>query len=230
MNKPFKKYHKLNKQLRKSASGCSRSPFTLIELLAVMGLMAVLMGLMVPALSNIAVSRGVDGATSQLTATLNQARQHAIANRVNTAVVFPVDVFPEKNKRFTALGVFEYDENYNNYRFVSDGKWNFLPKGTIINTKAEESSLNNKVDEIKIDTDTYSSISTAYFNPKTMLESVTFEPTGSLAGSSPAKIKIQQGVYESGDSPTPTNQKNWLKITVNQFTGRVQVLKPGNKN
>ena len=145
MNKPFKKYHKLNKQLRKSASGCSRSPFTLIELLAVIGLMAVLMGLMVPALSNIAVSRGVDGATSQVTATLNQARQHAIANRVKTAVVFPGDISggfgkdfydgpPAKKLKFTSFGVFEEADDY--YRPIPGGKWQFLPAGTVVKERS----------------------------------------------------------------------------------------------
>jgi prepilin-type N-terminal cleavage/methylation domain-containing protein len=62
--------------------------FTLIELLVVMGIMALMIGLAIPAIVGMSKSSGMQSATMQMRGALNLARQWAITRRDTTYVLF----------------------------------------------------------------------------------------------------------------------------------------------
>jgi prepilin-type N-terminal cleavage/methylation domain-containing protein len=109
---------------RQRHSGCGG--FTLAELLAVIVIMAIMMGIAVPGLRGLTKSAGLRGATLQVKTALDQARQHAMAFRQDTGVLFPAwanDPKIENGKSYRALAV--YSTNY-----LTD--WQFLPAGILV--------------------------------------------------------------------------------------------------
>src|ERR1035438_4660881 len=67
-----------------------RDGFTLIEMLTVIVIIAVILGIGVPAFTNLMKSGGLSGASREVANTLGLARQYAITHRTTTRVVFPL--------------------------------------------------------------------------------------------------------------------------------------------
>jgi prepilin-type N-terminal cleavage/methylation domain-containing protein len=111
-----------------------QSGFTLIELLVVIGIMAVMLALAMPAFTGLGRGTSMQTAVAELRTTLALARQYAITHRVYTFVVFP-DGDPslysgapgEVVKAFKAYGVC-YDDGTAK-RCI--GEWKFLPPGIV---------------------------------------------------------------------------------------------------
>lgn len=83
------------RSIRETSTVCSlqsvvcplRAGFTLLELMTVMVIMFILMGMSTMALRGVVRGAGISGAVSNAKAVLTQARQHAIMNQRQTAVV-----------------------------------------------------------------------------------------------------------------------------------------------
>ncbi len=77
--------------------------FTILELLTVIGIMALLGIASMPAVSALTKSSKINQAMSQITSTLEQARQYAVANNTYTWVAFYQDsTVPEGSKVYVA--------------------------------------------------------------------------------------------------------------------------------
>src|ERR1017187_9967383 len=63
--------------------------FTLIEMLTVIVIIAIVLGIGVPAFLNLMKSGGLSGASREVANSLGLARQYAITHRTVTRVVFP---------------------------------------------------------------------------------------------------------------------------------------------
>jgi len=94
---------------QKSPSGparCRVSAFTILELLTVIGIMALVSVASMPAVSALTKSSKINQAMSQITSTLEQARQYAVANNTYTWVAFHQDSTAQEGSKVyvAALG------------------------------------------------------------------------------------------------------------------------------
>ena len=197
---------------RRSAS----QPFSLIELLVVMGVMVILLGLAAPAFNKIALGSGPPAAVRQISSTLRQARQLAIAQRTYVAVIFPDDQndFSDSNdKPFQSLHVCtKYQDSAPRYKFAEGTKWIYLPQGAVL----EENFTSANFLDIDIDADGSGPSNNTYNS----VPAVVFKPSGAL-NHSYIQFDVIEGAYDG--SHIARNTENKFTITINRFTGRVRV-------
>ncbi|NBT49414.1 MAG: prepilin-type N-terminal cleavage/methylation domain-containing protein [Actinobacteria bacterium] len=83
----------------------SRAAFTLVELLAVVGIMGLLAAVAVPALKGLTGSGGRKQALSQVMGALEIARNTAISTGTNAAVIFPDLSFASQPYRYRSMAL-----------------------------------------------------------------------------------------------------------------------------
>ncbi len=209
-----------------------RQRFTLTELLVVMAIMAILMGMALTPFQNILSSSGVDGAQRMLTSQLRMARQYAISKRERVALLLPG---PNNNlpdpMRFVAFRSCIVDKSNNFQRWIQNTEWNYVPTGSsIIEVASSEPSgeytsgggVSGGKSVVDVSYDWNNDASTS---PKTVNRAIIFEPTGRLSHST-AYVSVCEALYKNG-SWTIRNGNNWIAVKINQFTGRVEVKRPG---
>ena len=138
--------------------------FTLIELLVVIALAALLMGIGLPALSNLTSGRLPEQGASQIAALLDLARVTAVSDNQYVALVFPVAVSSEANTGAPAdyrNGVCRmaivYKNDSDKYEFVkwaSDSKWEHFPEGVILNGEINDFGVQDGTSLKSTDCDT----------------------------------------------------------------------------
>ena len=242
--------------------------FTLVEILAVTGLMAILLFMALPAFEKIAKGGGVDVAARNLSSKLGAARGYAINNRQYVAVLMPTEETEVPLNPLAPLGskvpkALPNDYLYRSYklcvvsststpvitgtapnqitvttftfnRWLPSENWGFLPTGAAINhigtsdpiTKLSPhtvgssssswvASSHEEIDGVKLH-----EISSAYDNTYNV-RAIVFRPNGKLAGASGSRyVAVSESTY-SGTILVPTNQKNWIDVFINEYTGRV---------
>lgn len=116
-------------------------PFTLIELMVVIAIIAIIMGLSVPAFRNISVGSAVDASSRMLSSQLMLARAEAIARRKYVAVIIPGQYYTKNsddrnNYHFSSFrSAFVTEDSGNTFKFVEwvpGTQWTFLPTGAVI--------------------------------------------------------------------------------------------------
>lgn len=103
--------------------------FSLVELMAVVGVMALLAVVAAPALRGLAGSGGRKQAIGQLMGAMELARNTAIATGTNAAVVIPDNSFPRTNYSFRSLAVVAWNPTNTNNPPAMVGSWISLPEG-----------------------------------------------------------------------------------------------------
>lgn len=212
-----------------------RNNFTLVEILAVMGLMIILLFIALPAFEKIAKGGGVEIAARNIAGRLGLARGYAINNRQYVALLMPDANLPNdylcRSYKLCVVNTTPTNNVFNFSKWLPSENWGFLPAGTAIhhiNSTQHNGSADGtgtfsptafaceQVDRVKL-----SEIHpTAYANVDNV-RAIVFKPNGMLAGSGNSRYVAVSESTHNGTELIPTNKKNWIDITVDQFTGRV---------
>lgn len=201
-----------------------RKKFSLIELIAVVAIMAIIMAFALPAFLTMTKGQSVELAAREIGSKLKAVRSYAITNRKYTALVF-----------VTSQPVLSQNYPYKSYRpcivnssnvfqeWVPDEKWEFLPSGVIIQDISE--NITGYVDGLFGDNtnDITNVIDNNVFpgtNSIQTLKGVSFKSTGDLSKGNNKFIAIGEGT-----DPTTAagrhNPSNMAIIKVDQYTGRI---------
>jgi len=107
-----------------------QSAFTLVELLAVVGIMGLLAAVAVPALKGLTGSGGRKQALSQVMGALEIARNTAISNGTNAAVIFPDSTFASGDAyKYRSMAVVAWNATNSATPATMVGSWIVLPPG-----------------------------------------------------------------------------------------------------
>ena len=120
----------LRAKARPGTAGREQSAFTLVELLAVIGIMGLLAAVGVPALKGLTGSGGRKQALSQLMGALEIARNTAISTRTNAAVIFPDSTFASGDAyKYRSMAVVAWNATNSTNPATMIGSWIVLPQG-----------------------------------------------------------------------------------------------------
>ena len=208
-----------------------RKKFTLVEILVVLGLMAVLLFIALPAFEKLAKGHGVELAARNITSKLGQARGYAITSREYVAVLMPKTGLTNDYiyKGYKLCVVSGTTSPFTFKRWIPSEKWEFTPNGTAIN------HINNTPHDAGTNSDGTTGTWLTGFACEEVsgvklteigvanidnVRAIVFKPTGKMAVNLPRYIAVSESTF-NGTDLTATNKKNWIDITVDQFTGRV---------
>ena len=195
----------------------SRAAFTLVELLAVIGIMGLLAAVGVPALKGLTGSGGRKQALSQLMGAFEIARNTAISTGTNAAVIFPDSTFASGEAyKYRSMAVVAWNPTNTNLPTTMVGSWIVLPQGVAFFPNSLKSANLPTVKNISVRILTASN--TANF------PAIIFQPDGGLSEDySPLptnSIAFFEGTV-TGTTTNPTSKMtNFETIKLRRYTGR----------
>jgi prepilin-type N-terminal cleavage/methylation domain-containing protein len=223
--------------------------FTLIEMLTVLVIISIIIGVGVPAVTNLMKSGGLSAATRQVSNALSFARQCAITRRVYARVVFPyTSTVGQPDMWYRTYAVMTNSDNTVavNWRYAS--KWEYLPVGVVFLDRTpagmaplpppppatgaldDPGSLNQSTLPAGLPfPDGVGALAKLAYVEFTPSGSATPVPLGSLT---PSVLAITEGFVTSGSKPTPTSKTsggllaNVGTITVDSIVGHIKVTRP----
>ncbi len=218
-------------------------PFTLIELIAVMGVMILLAAVAIPAYSSLFGGRKTTLAANQLNGAVMEARAHAVSAKVYTALIFMKD-----GKGFRSFRLAEVytdfdsddsssDESSSKYewrRWVPGTAFVLLPENTMIPDTTEDFGLTSGGKEGTAGSSAAKQVSkvpkkdlpgnSSSESGTQTLKSIVFKPNGQLAGTENKNMVVrfvEANRYDSNKSQTPK-----LPLNINWLTCKTKFLDP----
>ena len=196
------------------------APFTLVELLAVVGIMGLLAAVAVPSLKGLTGSGGRKQALSQLMGALEIARNTAISTGTNAAVIFPDSGFSATGAdpnpyKYRSMAVVAWNATNTNTPATMVGSWIVLPQGIALFPKSISALPQGTNISVRILTTT---------SPAANFRTVRFQSDGGLDESqSPLPtngVAFFEGTVTGTTINTNSKMTNFETVRVTRYTGR----------
>jgi len=193
----------------------SRAAFTLVELLAVIGIMGLLAAVGVPALKGLTGSGGRKQALSQLMGAIEIARNTAISTGTNAAVIFPDSTFASGDAyKYRSMAVVAWNPTNTNLPTTMVGSWIVLPQGVAL--------FPNSISALPTTTNISVRILTTPLTAS--FHGVVFQPDGGLSEDFSPKPTNGIAFFEgtvTGTTTNPTSKMtNFETVRLTRYTGR----------
>ena len=221
-----------------------RVGFTLIELIAVVGIMGLVILLAVPTFTSALGKTGAREATYEIVNALRFARENAIANQTESYLIFadhPAsgtasenEMYHDKISRRLYMRAYTVWSERDNYTM----EWKYLPKGVVF---LDRDAGGSKVSALSGGTDVngndYDNISTIHeirwkgtdSDPKIKVRGIGFKPDGTLIGvGGGTHIYVVEG-FTNGEQPsgslqtTYTEMKRGWDLLIYGLTGNTKI-------
>ena len=194
----------------------SRAAFTLVELLAVVGIMGLLAAVAVPALKGLTGSGGRKQALSQVMGALEIARNTAISTGTNAAVIFPDSTFGLGDAyKYRSMAVVAWNPTNTISPATMVGSWIVLPQGIAL--------FPNSISALPQGTNISVRILTTS-NPAATFRAISFQSDGGLDESQSPLPTNGIAFFEGTVTGTTTNgtskMNNFETVRLTRYTGR----------
>ena len=206
-------------------------PFTLVELIMVMGVMILLAAVAIPAYSSLFSGRKTTLAANQVNGAVIEARTHAVSSKNYTALVFVKDTTLSGYTSIRMAEVYHNPDTDNSSylwrRWAPGSSFTVLPENTMVpatnNDLGTTSGSEGKVgsDALpKVSNLNNSGLPTSVSNAPAII----FKPNGQLAGTGDKNVVVrfvEANRYESNSGQTPK-----LPLNINWLTCKTKFLDP----
>ena len=195
----------------------SRAAFTLVELLAVVGIMGLLAAVAVPALKGLTGSGGRKQALSQVMGALEIARNTAISTGTNAAVIFPDSSFGSGDAyKYRSMAVVAWNATNSATPATMVGSWIVLPQGIAF--------FPNSLKTANLPTATNISVRILTTSNTASFPGIVFQPDGGLSeGHSPFPtngIAFFEGTVTGTTTNSISKMTNFETVRLTRYTGR----------
>lgn len=197
--------------------------FTLIELLTVVGIMALMLGLTVPAVTNLSKANQLSNASRLVSNLLSIARTEAVTKRTQTRFVVVKDWQDQPEASYRRISIWKYDTESGGW--VQASKWEEIPQGVIFDPNSVSYTGESDANHLLADAGV-NSFSVEVNGKNVDLQYAEFSPTGAASMPNMTGLDIwmaltMQNLTASADAPA-----NYAKISANTLTGRLKIDRP----
>ena len=204
-------------------------PFTLIELIAVMGVMILLAAVAIPAYSSLFAGRKTTLAANQLNGAVMEGRAHAVSAKVYTALVFVKDGNGYKSFRMAEVYHNADDPDNTTYawrRWAPGTAFVLLPENTMIPATNNDIGMTSGGTEGSVGSSAAPKVSNLTNSGLSSgnAPAVIFKPNGQLAGTGNKNMVVrfvETNRYEANKAKTPK-----LPLNINWLTCKTKFLDP----